>query len=160
MIKEIIIYTIYMFSLYILLLLQILSFTFNPHLKKRASKNITSNEFIIIYQILAMIFSIIYIYFLINYKNCNLNCFNKLNKSDAIYTFLSVLTGFSGSILLLYLVKKDELSYIIPNIQGVVIILNTLIAYFIFHESLTVNKIIGVCCIFLGILFLNYNKIK
>jgi uncharacterized membrane protein len=149
-----------MFSLYVLLLLQILSFTFNPHLKKRASKNITSNEFIIIYQILAMIFSILYIYYLINYKNCKLNCFNKLEKSDYIFTFLSVLTGFTGSILLLYLVKKEELSYIIPNIQGIVIILNTLIAYFIFQESLPINKIIGVILIYLGIIFLNYNKIK
>ena len=148
-----------MFSLYILLLLQILSFTFNPHLKKIASKNITSNEFIIIYQIIAMIFSICYIYYLIKYKNCELNCFNKLNREDVLFTFLAVLTGFSGSILLLYLVKKEQLSYIIPNIQGIVIILNTIIAYFIFNEPLTINKIMGILFIFTGILFLNLNKI-
>ena len=36
---------------YILLVLVVLSFTINPYLKKQASNNVTTNEFIVIYNI-------------------------------------------------------------------------------------------------------------
>ena len=69
---------------------------------------------------------------------------------------MAVLTGFSGSILFLYLVKKDQLSYIIPNIQGIVILLNMVISYFLLKEKITLNKLIGTLLIFSGIIILNY----
>ena len=145
-----------MFSLYILLFLQIVFFTFNPFFKRLASKNISSNEFVIIYQLMALVLSICYICYLVKYKNCDFFCIRKLNKKDIIYSLMAVLTGFSGSILFLYLVKKDQLSYIIPNIQGIVILLNMVISYFLLKEKITLNKLIGTLLIFFGIIILNY----
>ena len=147
-------------SSYILITLLIFIFTFNPYLKKKASQNVSSNEFIIIYNLLAIIFIILYVGYLLKYKGCSLMCFKKLNRIDLIWSLLAVSTGIIGSIILLMLLKNEAVSYIIPNVQGIVILLGGFVGYFIFKEKLDKFKIIGMTLIFGGILSLNYGKLK
>ena len=64
-----------------------------------------------------------------------------------------------GSTLLLYLVKMDDVSYLIPNVQGIVILLGAAIGYFIFNESFDTFKFLGILLIFFGILSINYGKL-
>ena len=149
-----------MISSYILLALVIFSFTLNPYLKKKASNNVSSNEFILIYQIIAIIFTILYIYYLLNYKECSISCFKKLTKMEIFWTIMAVLTGILGSVVLLYLIKMEEVSYIIPNIQGIVILLGGIIGFFVFHEKFDFFRISGIALIFTGIILLNYGKNK
>ena len=54
------------------MILLIFSFTLNPFLKKQASKHVTTYEFIIIYQILAISLVIGFIFYLLKYKKCSL----------------------------------------------------------------------------------------
>jgi drug/metabolite transporter (DMT)-like permease len=149
-----------MISTYIMMILLILSFTVNPYLKKQASHNVTSSEFTLIYQSFAIAFIVIYIGYLVQSKTCSLSCFKKLTKKDLFWTILAVITGMVGSVLLLFLIKKDEVSYLIPNIQGIVILLGSLIGYFIFKEKFETFRIIGIVLIFVGIISLNYGKLK
>jgi multidrug transporter EmrE-like cation transporter len=149
-----------MISTYIMMVLLIVSFTVNPYLKKQASHNVTSNEFTLIYQALVVAFIACYIGYLVQSNTCSFSCFKKMNKHDLFWTTLAVITGMSGSILLLHLIKKDEVSYLIPNIQGIVILLGSLIGYFIFKEKFEKYRIIGIVLIFLGIISLNYGKLK
>ena len=142
------------------MILLIASFTLNPFLKKKASSNVSSNEFIVIYQVMALILVLAYIIYLLKYKNCSLSCFNKLSRNDLLWTIMAVITGISGSILLLTLIKRDEISYIIPNVQAIVILLGGLIGYFLFNESINKYKISGMILIFFGIIILNYGKLK
>ena len=65
-----------------------------------------------------------------------------------------------GSILLLYLIKMDEVSFLIPNIQGIVILISAIIGYFVFKETVDVFKAVGIIFIFFGIVSLNYGKLK
>ena len=73
---------------------------------------------------------------------------------------MAVLTGILGSVVLLYLIKLEEVSYIIPNIQGIVILLGAIIGFFVFHEKFDFFRISGIILIFTGILVLNYGKSK
>ena len=83
-----------------------------------------------------------------------------MTKKDLFWTIMAVITGMVGSILLLFLIKKDEVSYIIPNIQGIVILLGSLIGYFIFKEKIDIYRIIGIILIFFGIISINYGKLR
>jgi len=149
-----------MISTYLLMVLLIISFTLNPYLKKQASQNVTAPEFALIYQTLAIVFVVIYIVYLIKGRSCSISCFSKMTNKDLFWTICAVLTGLIGSVLLLFLIKRDDVSYLIPNIQGIVILLGALIGYFVFKEKLEKFRVIGILLIFFGIISINYGKFK
>ena len=148
-----------MISTYIMMVLLIISFTLNPFLKKQASHNVSASEFTLIYQILVIVFIVCYVGYLVKSRTCALSCFKKMTKRDLGWTIMAVITGMVGSILLLFLIKQEEVSYIIPNIQGIVILLGSLIGYFIFKEHLDKYRIMGIILIFVGIITINYGKL-
>jgi drug/metabolite transporter (DMT)-like permease len=149
-----------MISTYIMMVLLVISFTLNPYLKKQASHNVSSSEFTLIYQIFAIAFIVCYVGYLIQSRTCSLSCFKKMTKRDLGWTIMAVITGMVGSILLLFLIKQEEVSYIIPNIQGIVILLGSLIGYFIFKEKFDKYRILGILLIFFGIISINFGKVK
>jgi uncharacterized membrane protein len=157
-INKIFIYNI-MVSSYLLIMILIICFTINPFIKKHASKNVNADEYIFIYQIFIVVFIVLSSIYLIQSKTCNINCYKKMSAKDIGWTILAVITGMIGSTLLLYLVKMDDVSYLIPNVQGIVILLGAAIGYFIFNESFDKFKFIGILLIFFGILSINYGKL-
>ena len=82
-----------------------------------------------------------------------------MSRNDLFWTIMAVITGLIGSVLLLFLIKRDEVSYLIPNVQGIVILLGALIGYFIYKESFDKFKIFGILLVFLGIVSINYGKL-
>ena len=148
------------FYTYILILLLIISFTLNPYFKKNASYKVSSNEFLIIYHFIASFLILCYIGYLIYYNKCSLKCFNKLNKRDYMWTFLACVTGVIGTLLLIHLIKQEEVSFIMPNIQGLVIALSASVGYFIFKESMDRFKLGGIVLIIIGVVSINYSKLK
>lgn len=57
-----------------------------------------------------------------------------------------------------YLISKYDLGYIIPLLAAFVYIITFLAAYFIFHESFTAFKILGITLILAGLVFLNIKQ--
>ena len=141
------------------MILLIISFTVNPFIKKYASKNVTHIEYTFIYQIFIVIFVFLYSLYLLRTKSCDINCYKKMTKTEIVWTMLAVITGMVGSALLLYLVKQGDVSYLIPNVQGIVILLGALIGYSLFNEHFDKYKIFGILLIFIGIISLNYGKL-
>ena len=82
-----------------------------------------------------------------------------MSNKEICWTIIGVITGMFGSIIMLNLVKRTDISYLIPNIQGIVILLGALIGYVVFKESFNKFKIIGILLIFFGILSINYGKL-
>lgn len=57
-----------------------------------------------------------------------------------------------------WLISKFDLGYIIPLVAAFVYILIFVASYFIFKESFTVTKILGITMILVGLIFLNIKK--
>ena len=60
--------------------------------------------------------------------------------------------------MFIYLIKSEDISNIIPQLQPAVIILTVLLGVFMFGEKLTVNKIIGTCLIIWGMIVINMKE--
>ena len=148
-----------MVSPYLLILILIICYTINPFIKKHASKKVNADEYMFIYQIFILVFIVLSSIYLIQSNTCNINCYKKMSIKDICWTILAVILGMIGSSLLLYLVKMDDVSYLIPNIQGIVILLSSAIGYFIFNEKIDKFKFMGILLIFFGIISINYGKL-
>jgi drug/metabolite transporter (DMT)-like permease len=148
-----------MVSSYLLIMILIICFTINPFIKKHASKKVNADEYMFIYQIFILVFIVLSSIYLIQSNKCNINCYKKMSIKDICWTILAVILGMIGSSLLLYLVKMDDVSYLIPNIQGIVILLSSAIGYFIFNEKIDKFKFMGILLIFFGIISINYGKL-
>ena len=143
---------------YFLIVLLVLSFTLNPFFKKKASNKVAANEYFLLNHIIISIFLVLYFVYLFSYKKCNLNCLKSLSRKEVIWAFLAGFTSIAGGIILISLVQKEDISYIIPNVQAIVIGLGAVIGYTMFHEHFDRFKLFGIMLIILGVLAINYSK--
>ena len=60
-----------MLNTYTLLVILVLCWTLNPFMKKKASLNLSSDEYLIFNHTLCSILLVIYLIYLIKYKKCN-----------------------------------------------------------------------------------------
>ena len=58
------------------------------------------------------------------------------------------------------LVSRDEVTFIMPNVQPIVLLIGAIIGYFIFNESMRFYKILGIFLVVIGAVFINIDKIK
>jgi uncharacterized membrane protein len=145
---------------YILLIILILSFVFNPFLKKNASVNLNPDEYLLINHFLITIIIILYAIYLISYNKCDLNCLKKLNYKEILWSIIAAITTVMGSIALIILIQREEISFIMPNVQPIVILIGAVVGYLIFNESMRTMKVFGILLIILGAFMINYDKLK
>lgn len=145
---------------YFLMILLILSFVLNPFLKKKAAKGIGSNEYLIINHILITILVFIYAGYLFYNNKCDLNCLKKMNNTQLIWAILAAFTSLIGAIVLIMLITKNEVTFIIPNVQPIVMVVGAILGYFLFKESMRFYKILGIFLVVLGAVCINIDKIK
>lgn len=145
---------------YFLMLILVLSFVINPFLKKTAANNIGANEYMIINHVLITLLIILYAVYLFYYNKCDLTCLKKFSKKQILFAVLAAATSIFGSIALIMLIQRDEVTFIIPNVQPIVIMLGALLGYFFFSESMGSYKVIGIILVVVGALFINYDKLR
>lgn len=61
-------------------------------------------------------------------------------------------------ILYTYLIAKNDLGYIIPITTALVYVIIFVASYFIFKESFTIYKILGISLIVMGLALLNFRS--
>ena len=69
------------------------------------------------------------------------------------------MTTVISSIVLIWLLKHNEATYIIPQLQPAVLVLTLIIGTCIFNEKITSNKIIGIILIIFGIYSINKTNV-
>jgi len=149
-----------LFYTYFLIGIIIFSFVLNPFSKKKASKNLTSQEYFMVNQFMVTILVIVLgIYFFYNNK-CDFKCLQKMSNKEVSWAILSSILGIMGSLAFITLIQQEDISFIMPNIQPLVILLVSIIGFFLFKESMGIFKIIGIILIICGSFFINYDKIK
>ena len=145
--------------LYILLILLILCWTFNPFIKKILMKKLNPYEYMLLNGCIifvVMMATIIYI-LLFDKKKINFAAYKTLNYCDYAVFLLGAITSIMASLLLLYLIKMKDLSYILPHTQSIVITLTMVIGYIFFGEHVNLRMMAGVGLIIGGITMININ---
>ena len=143
------------YSSYILLFMLVTCWTLNPFLKKTIAKKIPSKEYIIYNQCLCTFLVLIYALYLVKTNNYDTSFIRKLSNKELFISILGALVTLMASLILINLLKDNDASSVIPQIQPCIILMTLIIGYFLFNENITINKITGTFFIILGLYFIN-----
>ena len=144
---------------YFLIGLVILSFVLNPFMKKKAIGSLNPQEFLILNHILITLLIIIYAFYLYSYSICDLYCYRKLSTEELIWGVGASIASIIGSVAFIMLIQKEEITFIMPNIQPIIIILASIFGFFLFKEKMGKYKLMGIIMIIMGSISINYDKI-
>lgn len=148
---------------FILLLLCITFISLNVFFKKFIIKHITLEEYMIGITIFVPI--VILFYFLIRFvlikdKRLNIKLFEKINKNNNIILLLicTAIITVCANLILVELLKRKNVSYLVPHIVGFSLILSVILAYFLFEEKIDWKMFLGIILIILGVFVINCSK--
>ena len=135
--------------------------TFNPFIKKVVMKKgkLNTDEYFIINHLVVTIILVGYFIYLFKQRKCKTECIKSL---DRIRYFLYITWScnkYFEAKLLLTLIQQNDVSFMVANIQPIIIALSFIIGYMFFSENINSYKIIGVGLVILGIIFLNKKNI-
>ena len=138
---------------YIYLLVIVLCWTLNPISKKVVlkSKKLNTDEYFILNHLFVTLILGFCSFYLFKKKKCSPNCFRNLNKFDYLYIILGAITSILGARLMISIIKREDISYLVANIQPTIIGLSFVIGYMFFSENVTISRVIGVTLIILRI---------
>lgn len=142
--------------IYIPLIIIILIWTFNPYLKKIVLRDLNKYEYLFINTVCYCLITLLFGICLIKNKKIHLNNIKNLSFYNYSLILLTSFTSLLASLLLLYLITKKDVSYIIPHIQSVVIMLSSIIGYYFFYEQLNKYKCSGIFFIIMGLWLMNF----
>jgi len=134
----------------------ILIWGFNPLLKKKASQNMGTNEYMLINHLLITGFFALYSGFLFYNKKYNIKSIKNINKECMLFCILGALATALSTIMFVNIIKNYNISDIMPYIQAAVIILIGVTGYIFLKEKFNKYKIIGYIFIIIGIIVANY----
>lgn len=144
---------------YMLLILLILAYTFTPFFRKKILHEFTDEEFYVYSNLIMFVLMISYTVYLLNTSKCDLGTIKqKVNLRNITYCTLGAITGLAGSILLMMLLKRNDASFVIPQVQPVVIVLTMLLGCFLANEDVNRYKILGTILIVFGLVVINMGK--
>ena len=146
---------------FILLGLLSMGWTLNPFFKKKAIGDLNSYQYLFINTIFVSFLIILLFLYRIFKGNDSISFItNQINKQQLLWMVFGAIITFSTSLLLIILIKQHDVSYIIPHIQPLVIVLTILFGFFFFKEEIDRNQIIGIFLIIMGLIVINYKHIK
>jgi uncharacterized membrane protein len=145
---------------YLLLLIITLSWGLLPFFQKVVLKKLNSFEFYALQNVLSMIPISFYIIYYFYNKKAGIKNIYTLNQRDHFYLFLVVVAGIIGSTTLAQLLKQNNATYVVPNVQPLIIVFTSIVGYLYFKEHIETCHVLGVILIIMGLFTINYSKIK
>ena len=143
------------YILYFYLLIIVISYTLNPYFKKSICKNIPNFTYILMNHIAISILLLFYLSYLLMNNKLNIGNIDNLSYKQYLLLLGGAITSILGTLMLINLVRMDDVSYIIPHIQSFVILTVLFFGILFFKEKITLNKLLGVLMITLGLYFIN-----
>ena len=150
------------YFLYFGMALVVICWVLTPFLRKIVLTTANSLDFFICTQAIVLFYIILTFLFLKfrNPNNYNFQSILNLNKRQIIMLFLASLGTYFSSIALIWLLKYNEATQIMPQLQPMVIILTILAGIFIFKEKVNFMEGVGIFFIIIGVIMVNYFKVK
>ena len=144
--------------IYVYLIRLILLWTMNPFIKKKIMGNIDSEMYFFINHIIVTVFVIIYFFYRLINKESKFSFvkIGELSKEDKTYLVVGGIVSVLASRLLPYIISLNkDVTYLISNMQPVVILLTAIIGFAFFNEKIDTKKLMGIGLIIMGLLFMN-----
>ena len=141
------------------MILVIFCWVITPFFRKSALVNINSFDLFLITQSIVMIYVALIVIFLKLINDYSIPSIENLSKKEILYILAGSMTTVISSIVLIWLLKHNEATYIIPQLQPAVLVLTLIIGTCIFNEKITSNKIIGIILIIFGIYSINKTNV-
>ena len=146
---------------FLLLGLLALGWTLNPFFKKKAIGDLNSYQYLFINTMIVSIFIVLlFLHRILNGKDTLSFITNQINKNQLLWLLCGGIITFTTSLLLIILIQQHDVSYIIPHIQPLVIVLTILFGFFLFKEEIDRNQVIGIILVIMGLIVINYKHIK
>ena len=82
----------------------------------------------------------------------------QLTGGDLGLLLIGGITTILATLMLVYLVSTSEVSYVIGNVQPIVIALSIMLGYLFFKEKLGLTKVLGLSFIIVGLVLINKAK--
>lgn len=147
------------YIIYLGMILVIFCWVITPFFRKSALVNINSFDLFLITQSIVMIYVALIVIFLKLINDYSIPSIENLSKKEILYILAGSMTTVISSIVLIWLLKHNEATYIIPQLQPAVLVLTLIIGTCIFNEKITSNKIIGIILIIFGIYSINKTNV-
>jgi uncharacterized membrane protein len=146
--------------LYIYLVLLILCWTINPFMKKILLKKLNPYEYLMVHNIIiaCVIFALVLYFTCIDTTKIKYTSYNSLSKCDVGILLLGAISTIFASLMFLYIIKLQDISYILPHIQSIIITLSLIIGYYFFYEKVNFIMLMGIALIIGGITLINVSK--
>jgi len=121
-------------------------------------KKMDPNEYLIMNHSVVTIILVFYLVYLLKKKKCDFNCIKQLTRGDLGLLLIGGITTILATLMLVYLVSTSEVSYVIGNVQPIVIALSIMLGYLFFKEKLGLTKVLGLSFIIVGLVLINKAK--
>lgn len=122
-------------------------------------EKLNPHEYLLLNHFLVTIIIIIYGIYLFSNGYSNINSLKKLNYINIFWAIIAGITVVIGSVAFIILIDREEITFIMPNVQPIVILLGAVIGYYLFNESMNTIKVLGILLIVIGAFMINYEKL-
>ena len=141
--------------------LLILGWTIIPFLKKFPLEKITPISFLLFNHVtvgLLLAFYLLYLFLTGKFTNTVVSQYNNLSSGEMIFIVIISMIGLITGISWISLIKNNYVSYVIPHIQPIIIMLTIVLSYFLFKEPINRYHIAGSVLVISGLVLINIGK--
>jgi len=138
---------------FLLVLIVVVCWTFISFFKKKSLKKFSALEFYCIEYFFYLIPIILYLIYL--YNETKFSFIEKIDKEDIQYFILIILTGTIGGLVFTYLLKNENVTYVISSILPGEVVLTLILGYFLFQENINSYQLLGIFLVLMGIMCIN-----
>lgn len=137
-------------DIYLLILLSIL-ISYTPFVKKILLKTFSFDEILWVQFLFVQIPLVMYCAYKYLFTTTKMSFLKKITYTHISCIMLMLITSIIGTSIYYTLIKKSQVSNIVPILSPLIIIFTLLIGFLYFKEKLKKNEIIGICTIVIGI---------
>ncbi len=132
--------------------------TVNPFLKKKASVDMSANEYLLINNVIVLGLIAVYAIYLICRGNIDWKNYSNMGGSQVSYAMFAGITTVISAVILIYLIQHHSVGKLMPHIQPIVIAATVMVGWLVFREKFHYEQAIGVALIMGGLVVMNLVK--
>lgn len=147
---------------YFILAILILSLTLNGFLKKSLTKFVNLDEYMFVMCHIIIISTYLYLSckYICGKNRVRKDLLKKMDKKTILLFIFCGINAILASALFVYLLSKDDVSYIVPHTSSLLIIGTLIIGYFFYDENISKKKMLGIVLVLLGLVVINLKEEK